>query len=372
MPNLIFHPSTPLTLGMELELQLIDPNTRQLIARAKDLIRNIQDSKFQQQIKPEVTQGMIELNSLVHKTPHALLDDLFRIGTFLQKQSKQLNIQICGGGAHPLQKWHENKIFPIRRFKNLYWQYRYLSKNFTIFALHLHIGCQNGDNALYLTHLLSRYVPQFIALSGSSPFYQGIDTGFTSSRLNIVGGFPTSGHIPFLTDWREFSEFYFKLKKINVIRSMKDIYWDIRPKPTFGTVEIRIFDMPLTLHHAVTLAAYVQTLTHFLWDNRLPMIKDLYTVYPYNRFQACRFGFDGKFIDPYTLKSRSIQDDILLTIEQLKPSAHELNNTRYLKTIKSLTTKKLNDSARLKKIWTKTNSFEKTIREQCRLWQEQF
>jgi carboxylate-amine ligase len=372
MPNLIFHESAPLTMGAELELQLIDPVNKQMVSRAKDLIRNIADSKFKSKIKPEITQGMIELNSGIHTTPQALHKDLLKLSHFLEKQSKRLDIQICSGGSHPVERWNQGKIFPIPRFKNHSWLYRYLSKNFTIFALHLHLGCKSAEDALYLTHLLSRYVPQFIALSASSPYYQGIDTGFNSSRLNMMKSFPTSGHIPFVTDWQQFSAYYFKLKKLKIIHSMKDIYWDIRPKPTFGTVEIRIFDAPLTLQHAAVLVAYAQTLAHFLLTKPYPVIEDLYTVYNYNRFQACRFGFDGRFIHPQTLKSASIQDDILDTLQLLKPHARALNTSRYLKTIERWAEQKRNDAQWLRKQFAKTESFEKLVQQQCKIWDKQF
>ncbi len=372
MSKLIFSKSASLTLGLELELQLINPESKRLIAGAKDLIRTIRNSKYKDQIKPEVTQGMIELNSLVHKTPQTLHEELLTLSSFLEKQGKLLDIKICGGGSHPFQNWNENKIFPIARFKNLSWQYRYLSKCFTVFALHVHVGCKNSDNALYLTHLFSRYIPQFIALSASSPFYEGADTGFNSSRLNTMGSFPTSGHAPPKTTWKDFSAYYFQLRKLKIIHSMKDIYWDIRPKPAFGTVEIRIFDTPLTLHHATTIAAYVQMLAQFLLENRATITEDIYLPYSYNRFQACRFGFDGRFINPFTKKSCTIQEDILATVALLKPHAYALNTTRYLKKIHTWAKKKHNDTVWIKKTFAKSNSLEKLVQRQCELWFEQF
>src|SRR3990167_5866189 len=190
MPKLIFHSSSELTLGVELELQLINPRTKELVSRAKDLIRNIAHSEYRLQIKPEVTQSMIELNTSIHTSPQSLTKELLALADFLFEEGSKLGICFCGGGTHPFQSWNKHKIFPVPRFKNLYWQHRYLSKRFTVFALHFHIGCKNGNDAIYLTHLLYRYAPHFIALSAASPYYQGIDTGFNSSRLNVVNAFP--------------------------------------------------------------------------------------------------------------------------------------------------------------------------------------
>lgn len=373
MPNIIFHQSAEFTLGAELELQLINPVNNELISRAKDLIRNIRDSEFNEQIKPEITQGMIELNSKIHTSPQSLYFDLMKVSRFLNIESEKLGVLICGGGTHPFQHWNVNKIFPSVRFKNLSRKHRYLSKQFTIFALHIHIGCKNGNDAIYLTEILSRYIPQLIALSASSPFYQGIDTGFDSVRLNIVNAFPTSGIMPFFLNWKEFSNYYLKLRKLGIVNSMKDIYWDIRPKPKFGTVEIRVCDAPLSIQTLVTIVAYTQALARFiLLQKPYPLSQDLYTVYHYNRFQACRFGYKGIFIDPYTLKKHTLHDDILATIKLLRPHAKELDTLNYLNKIRAWVNYNYNDSHWIRNIAHKMPTLERVVQRQCQLWKEQF
>jgi carboxylate-amine ligase len=373
MRNLIFHGNSKLTLGAELELQLIDPHNQKLIARAKELLDTISNSHFSKQIKPEVTQGMIEINSSVHSTPQNLHDELYNITCYLEKQAQKLDVDICGGGTHPFQLWRVNKIFPSERFKNLSWHYRYLSKRITVFALHMHIAVKDGNDALYLTHILSRYLPHFIALSASSPFYQGIDTGFNSSRVNVVDAFPSSGHIPFEKTWEEFSAFYFKMKKLKLIHTMKDFYWDIRPKPTFGTVEIRVCDTPLTIARAVSIVAYAQTLARYLLKEKpFPIVEDIYLLHSYNRFLACRYGFEGNIIDPHTFKKHSVAEDILMTLKFLKPHADALKTTKYLNEIASLARREVNDAAVLRKAFYSTHKIENVVRKQCELWKKQF
>ena len=373
MPKLIFHSSSELTLGVELELQLINPRTKELVSRAKDLIRNIAHSEYRLQIKPEVTQSMIELNTSIHTSPQSLTKELLALADFLFEEGSKLGICFCGGGTHPFQSWNKHKIFPVPRFKNLYWQHRYLSKRFTVFALHFHIGCKNGNDAIYLTHLLYRYAPHFIALSAASPYYQGIDTGFNSSRLNVVNAFPLSGTIPFVINWQEFSDYYFKMRHLKIIQSMKDFYWDVRPKPKFGTVEVRVCDTPLTVQHVATIVAYAQALARYiLLEKPYPFTKDLYLVNNYNRFQACRFGFDGFLIDPYSLEKRTIQDDMLKTLALIKHHAEELHIEKYLRKIKSAVQHKQNDCLQLRNYFSKTKSFRKLIDRQCQLWVNQF
>jgi carboxylate-amine ligase len=296
--------SSDLTLGLELELQLVNMRTQNLSPCAKKIIREIQKSSFKDNIKPEVTQSMIEINSSIHYKPSTLHRELNLICQYLKHITSKENVNLCGGGTHPFQNWMDRKIFPSERFRDISKKYGYLAKQLTVFSMHVHVGCPSPDMAIYLTHLLSRYVPQLIALSASSPFHNGVNTGFNSTRINVNDKFPQSGHMPMVKDWSEFCRYYYKMRDINIVKSMKDFYWDIRPKPEFGTVEVRVCDMPLKLDKAIMLAAYIQTITSYLIKKQpFELRSDLYDTYHYSRFQASHFGYDGKFINPFTLES---------------------------------------------------------------------
>jgi carboxylate-amine ligase len=208
---------------------------------------------------------MRSANSDVHTNHTELVAQLQLIRDTLVQAGEQLNIGICGGGTHPFQKWSERRIFSKPRFKEVSELYGYLAKQFTIFGQHVHIGCASGDDAMFLLHSLNRYIPHFIALSASSPYVQGRDTLFDSARLNSVFAFPMSGRAPFTLRWDEFANVYFaKMERTTIIRSMKDFYWDLRPKPEFGTIELRVCDTPLTVERAASLAAYLQALCSHL------------------------------------------------------------------------------------------------------------
>src|SRR5204863_6994680 len=172
-----------------------------------------------------------------HTRYDALLVELKRIRDAVVQAATRLNLRIAGGGSHPFHKWSERRIYPTERFRHLLEVYGYLAKQFTVFGQHIHIGCPSGDDAVFLIHILTRYVPHFIALSASSPFYQGEDTSFQCSRLTAVSAFPLAGHIPFVRDWAEFLEYFSAMKGFGIVASMKDFYWDIRPKPEYGTIE---------------------------------------------------------------------------------------------------------------------------------------
>ncbi|MBD8530793.1 MULTISPECIES: YbdK family carboxylate-amine ligase [unclassified Massilia] len=333
MPLEPFTASTPLTFGVELELQLVSLSDFDLTAASPDLLHLLARKPFPGNVTPEITESMIEINSSVHSAYAPLLAELQEIRDTLVAAGDQLNIGIAGGGTHPFQHWSEQKIFSKPRFEHLSSLYGYLAKQFTVFGQHVHIGCGNGDNALYLLHALNRYIPHFIALSASSPFVQGHDSLFDSARLNSVFAFPMSGRAPFTLRWSEFESAYFaKMERTGIIKSMKDFYWDLRPKPEYGTIELRVCDTPLTVERAAALAAYLQALCSYLLERlEEPPVEDDYLVYNYNRFQACRFGLEGAITHPKTYATMPLREDILATLTRMEPYAAALGSLEGLR-----------------------------------------
>ena len=328
MPLEAFAASQPLTFGVELELQLVSLSDFDLTAAAPDLLHLLKRKPFPGNVTPEITESMIEINSSVHSSYGPLLAQLLEIRDTLVAAGDTLNIGIAGGGTHPFQHWSERRISAKPRYEYLSQLYGYLAKQFTVFGQHVHIGCASGDDALFLLHALGRYIPHFIALSSSSPFVQGHDSGFDSARLNSVFAFPMSGRAPFILSWQEFNEVFFaKMERTKIIKSMKDFYWDLRPKPEYGTIELRVCDTPLTVERAAALAGYLQALCrHLLARGEEAPVEDDYLVYNYNRFQACRFGLDGTVTLPKSYDNVPLRDDILATLEKMVPHAEALGS----------------------------------------------
>jgi carboxylate-amine ligase len=327
-----FTQSQPLTLGVELELQLVSLSDFDLAAASPDMLDLLNRKPFPGVVTPEITESMIEIATDVQTEHTGLLNQLHEIRDLLVQAGDRLNVGVCGGGTHPFQKWSERKIFSKPRFKQVSTLYGYLAKQFTVFGQHVHVGCASGDDAMFLLHSLSRYVPHFIALSASSPYFQGSDTLFNSARLNSVFAFPLSGRAPFLLRWEDFERDYFeRMEHTGIVKSMKDFYWDIRPKPEYGTIELRVCDTPLSVDRAAALACYLQALCSYLLERSEPEpAEDDYLVYNYNRFQACRFGLDGTIVHPKTHETKSIREDILTTLRMMQPYAEELNSVAAL------------------------------------------
>ncbi len=317
-----FQQSAALSLGVELELQLINTNDYDLAPYSDEMLRLMAKIPLPGAVVPEMTSSMIEISTGVCQSSAQVLGELSQIRDALVRCADKLNIAIAGGGTHPFQQWHEQRIYDRPRFHELSQLYGYLSKQFTIFGQHVHVGCPDADSALLMLHRMSRYIPHFIALSASSPFVQGQDTQFDSARLNSVFAFPMSGRAPFTLRWEEFGAWFAKSTRTGVVKSMKDFYWDIRPKPEYGTIEIRVFDTPLTVERAAALSGYVQALASWLLHEQPFMpVEDDYMVYTYNRFQACRFGLDAVYVDPVTGEHMALRDHIVLTMKQIDAHA---------------------------------------------------
>lgn len=369
--------SMPFTIGIELELQLINRQNYNLTSDAVDLLAWIAPRELQKQIKLEMTQGMIEFNSHVHMTVNSLIEELKELRAVLNHGAKYLNIDVSGGGVHPFQCWSEQRISPSERFFYLHEKYGYLAKTFTVFGQHIHIGVVNGDDALYLTHAFSRFVPHFIALSAASPFYQGTDTKFDSSRSNVVRAFPLSGTAPIHTKWTEFEVYYTELLEMGIITSMKDFYWDIRPKPEYGTVEIRVCDTPLTIEHAAHLGAYAQMLARWILTERPFSICDnFYLLYQYNRFEASRFGLNGILAlhgnDTSTTSTKlPIFEHLLLQLKLLEPYTQNKIEKITLNRLRRMALDRLSDASWLRQVFAQRGSLNDMMRLSSELWMDQ-
>jgi carboxylate-amine ligase len=340
-----FGKSAALSLGVELELQLVNTHDYDLAPYAEDMLRLMKKTPLPGAVVPEMTSSMIEISTGVCQSPSEVLGQLTQIRDALVKSADKLNIAVVGGGTHPFQKWHERRIYDKPRFKELGELYGYLSKQFTIFGQHVHVGCPDADTALLTLHRMSRYIPHFIALSASSPFVQGQDTAFDSARLNSVFAFPLSGRAPFALTWADFTVYFDKMTRTGVVKSMKDFYWDIRPKPEFGTIEIRVFDTPLTVTRAAALSAFVQSLAAwFMQDQPFMPQEDDYLVYTYNRFQACRFGLDAAYVDPATGQHMPLREHILLTLRQIEKHADAMGCASFLHMLQSSVSRGENDA----------------------------
>lgn len=365
-----FNPSEPLTLGVELELQLLNRRDYNLTRSASDLLNRLATVPHGFDIKPEITESMIEIATGVHHEIATLSDELYSIRRLLLEESQKLNVAIAGGGAHPFQHWHDQRIADHDRYRNVSDLYGYLAKQFTVYGQHIHIGCPTGDDALRLALSMHAHIPAFIALSAASPFYQGVDTAFQSSRINNVNAFPLSGRMPSLMQWDEFEAFFTDMRDLGIVESMKDFYWDIRPKPEFGTIEIRACDSPIDLALAVEITAYAQSIAEELmgffpssgWITRMER------AFSYNKFQASRFGLKARFIAPDSEGDLSLGDHVRATLDRRIATDPHQDRCALLKRLSMRLRTQPTGADWLRNCYQQTNCLEDTMRLSSDRW----
>jgi carboxylate-amine ligase len=314
-----FKSSTLGTMGIELELMVLDRLTYDLLPAAPDILRLLHQKERGWVATPEITTSMLEVaTSVLHDYGEALAQ-LEDIRTTVLQAAFDVGAAISGGGAHPFQRWNEQRIYPKERYRASARKYGYLAKMFTVFGMHVHIGMPSADAAIRVCAALTQRAPLFIALSANSPCWQGEDSGFCSARSNVVGAFPMSGTMPaHIHTWDEFVQHFDRLAAHGIVSSIKDFYWDVRPKPEYGTIELRVLDTPLHPAYAAAFASYARELCLEFFDapERWPDATSR-ELYIWNRFNAAKNGIDADWIDPYTGVSTPLRDVVRADLERL-------------------------------------------------------
>jgi len=307
------------TIGIELELMVLDRLSYDLLPAAPDILRLLDRQEKQWVATPEITTSMLEVATSVLDGYAPALAQLEEIRTSVQNAAFDVGAAISGGGAHPFQRWNEQRIYPKERYRASARKFGYLAKMFTVFGMHVHVGVPDADEAIRVCACLTERAPLFIALSANSPCWQGEDSGFCSARSNVVGAFPMSGTMPaHIRCWDDFADYFERLAGHGIVNSIKDFYWDVRPKPEYGTIELRVLDTPLHPAYAAALASYARELCLEFLDTpgRWPADTSR-ELYAWNRFNAAKDGVAGAWIDPSSGISHSVREAVAMDLERL-------------------------------------------------------
>lgn len=319
------------TLGIELEIQLIDPDTRDLTSQSIGLLKHCQRLGVDG-VKAEITQSMVEVEAGICRDVQECRWLLEKRVAQLRSAASQMGIELCAAGTHPFQRWTDRRIFPSERYRYLLEKFQWLARRLTVYGLHVHVGVESGEKAVAISNAAIRYLPDLLALSASSPYWEGVDTGMQSSRAGVMGSFPISGLPYYFPDWQGFERYCDTLLHTGAITSLKDLYWFIRPSPSYGTLEFRICDGVPTLSETTALVALIQSLVVWIHEGLADGSRSKtismrrYWMAPENLWVAARDGLDGLIIINEDGKRRRISEDILNPMEHLAPVAKRLNS----------------------------------------------
>jgi carboxylate-amine ligase len=320
-----FHGSPRPTLGVELELQVLDPVSFNLRSASCEVIARV--GADHPKIKQELTQSTVEIITGICETVGEARADLAATLAELYAAGDALGVTFASAGTHPFAQWRDQKIFPNPRYRSLVDRIQWPARRLLIYGLHVHVGLASGEKAIAVQNGLTTYIPHLLALSASSPYVDFEDTGLASARSKIFEGMPTAGLPVRLASYGEFQEFMNTLVRAGAIESVREIWWDIRPHPGFGTVEVRVCDAPSTLREVCALAALVQCLAVYLgeqYDDGVPMRLLHPWVVRENKWRAGRHGLDADVIMANDGAHAPLRALVPVLLDELAPYAARL------------------------------------------------
>ncbi len=325
-----FRASERATLGVEVELQLVDRSTRELRSGASEVLARLakhEPSGDHPKVKHELFDSTLEIITGVCETVGEAKADLATTLAEVAPAAEEVGLALLCAGTHPFTHWSTQRVTPNPRYERLVGEMQWPARRLAIFGIHTHVGVRSEEKAITIANALSAYIPHFLALSASSPYWIGRDTGLASVRSKVFEALPTAGLPEQFGRWEEFEAFMTTLIAAGTIRSIREVWWDIRPHPNFGTIELRICDGIPTLSEIAGVAALSQCLVE--WHDTL--IDRGYTppcprawIVRENKWRAARHGLDAEIIVDETGALTPLRVAIAEVVEELAPVAKRL------------------------------------------------
>jgi glutamate---cysteine ligase / carboxylate-amine ligase len=287
-----------LTLGIEEEYQIIDPETRELRSYITEILSG--DHLVLGEVKPELHQSMVEIGTKVCTTPAEVRAELVRLRRHVMELAGKKGLVIAAAGTHPFSSWLTQEITPLERYMGVRQDLADLAQQLLIFGTHVHIGIEDRDFLVDAMNVARYFVPHVLTLSTSSPFWMGRETGLKSYRSIIFRNFPRTGIPPVLESGTAYAALVDTLVRTGCIPNASKIWWDVRPNHSYPTLEFRVCDVCTRVDEAVCVAAILQAIVAKLWKLRRDNMT--FRVYPTalieeNKWRAVRYGLDGRLVD---------------------------------------------------------------------------
>lgn len=326
MTKLKFKGNPRPTLGIEIELGLVDAESFALSSSCDKLLARLPTSPVPQ-FKPELMQCCVEINSDVSDTVADARRDLEQKLRTVQSACDELGLGLWWGATHPFSLWEDQQVTPNPRYLGLVELLQEMARRLVTFGLHVHVGVESGDKAVMICDRIMLYLPTLLALSASSPYWEGRDTGLHSHRSKIMEGLPTAGLPTLMRNWSEYVWLVSHMEETGFINTIREIWWDVRPHHNFGTVEVRVCDMPGSLDHVCALAALIHCVVQHLSDE-IDEGTYQFDCHPMmirqNKWRASRFGLDAKLVNSFNYKVETVPVISEQLIRQLSGIAQDL------------------------------------------------
>jgi carboxylate-amine ligase len=318
-----FGRSTPFSLGVEEELQLVSAESYDLVSRYDEIAEAADDER----VKPELMQSTAEAATGIAGTAPEAMAQVAELRERIAAAAIERGARIASAGTHPFARWEHQEITDADRYASLVENMQWVAERELIFGLHVHVGVPSGDVAIHVGNALRTWIPELLALSANSPFWQGRDTGLASARSTIFESFPRSGLPPTFDSWEEFELLVERGARTNSFPDSTYIWWDVRPHPKLGTIEIRPCDAQTRLESVAALVALVQSLVatlveRFEREGRLPTEATM--LIAENKWRAARYGLDADLIWLERDEERPARAAIAELLDLTAPAARRL------------------------------------------------
>ncbi len=287
------------TIGVEEEFQIIDPATCALRSHVSQLI-SAASPDIIEQVKHEMHQSIVETGTNICQNVAELRIEMHRTRGELVAAAERVGLQVAAAGTHPFSSWIDQVISPGERYQNIIEELQQLARSLLIFGMHVHVAMPDKQTTIDMMNMVRYFLPHLLALSTSSPFWMGRNTGLKSFRTTVFRRFPRTGVPEQFESWSAYENFVNLLIKLNCIDNGKKIWWDVRPHPTFGTLEFRMCDVATKVEEAVAIAALTQAIIvklHGLYTRNQSFRLYRRALIEENKWRAARYGIEGKLID---------------------------------------------------------------------------
>jgi glutamate---cysteine ligase / carboxylate-amine ligase len=358
-----FASSSSHTLGVEIEFQILDSENLNLVPFAPLLIDQAPQI-LRPRLSLELIKSILEIQTGVCADLRDVENDLLQTCSMAEELALENNFLLYAASLHPFARAAEQELSEHERYEKIMQELQIVGRRFISQGLHVHVGLPDGETAIRVCNMIQGFLPLFLALSCSSPFYQGKDSGLMSYRTKLFEALPLAGIFEYMADWKSFAGEVERLKQYGIIKTLSDLWWDTRPNPYFGTIEIRICDLPVRFTAILAMVALIQSTVVWLVENK----RTLKRLDPYllkaNKWQAARYGLEGRFVDPTGLLGNHPMVMRLAAMalkRQVTPYAKTLGCGSYLEKIDSVISAGTGADL-MRRIYQRTGNFHRMLR----------
>ncbi len=311
------------TVGIEEELMIVDGQTHALVNAIESLLEDATHGE----IKPELMESVLEVATKPCQTVVEAEEQLRSLRAQVRETAGNRGLCIGSAGTHPFAMWEDQRIVARPRYRDLISALRFVARQELIFGMHVHVGIDDADKAIHVANGMRVHLPVLLALSANSPFWRGDITGLLSTRTPIFRAFPRVGIPPMYADWDDYERQIAFMVTSGVIQDYTYLWYDVRPHPNFGTVEVRICDSQTRVEHTIAIAALIQAMVKELCE--LYDAGGQLSDYPWqmldeNKFLAARHGLEGELVDLPSSERVATKALTRRLLDRLTPHAQDL------------------------------------------------